>query len=109
MHVRFRKTSALPCSNIETASQAGLPQGLRNWNWHDYDPRVSMAYRPFNDNKTVIRAGFGIYTMTTLRPHVFQQQVSSPSRICSPTTIPSPTVHGGVPVSANVPSGRGQR
>jgi outer membrane receptor protein involved in Fe transport len=61
------KTSLLPCSNIETASQAGIPQGLRDWNWHDFDPRVSIAYRPF-DNKTVIRAGFGIYTMTTLGP-----------------------------------------
>ncbi len=62
------KTPLLPCSNIETASQAGIPQGLRDWNWHDFDPRVSIAYRPFNDNKTVIRAGFGIYTMTTLGP-----------------------------------------
>jgi len=62
------KTPLLPCSNIETASQAGLPQGLRYWNWRDFDPRVSVAYRPFNNNKTVIRAGFGIYTMTTLGP-----------------------------------------
>ena len=69
------KTSLLPCSNIETASQAGLPQGLRFWNWHDFDPRVSIAYRPFADNNTVIRAGFGIYTMTTLGPMSFNSGI----------------------------------
>jgi hypothetical protein len=69
------KTPLLPCSNIETASQAGIPQGLRFWNWHDFDPRLSIAYRPFNDNKTVIRAGFGIYTMTTLGPMSFNSGI----------------------------------
>jgi hypothetical protein len=65
------RNTALPCSNVETASQAGLPQGLRYWDWHDYDPRVSVAWRPFNDNKTVIRAGAGIFTATTLGPMSF--------------------------------------
>ena len=69
------KTASLPCSNIETASQAGIPQGLRDWNWRDFDPRVSIAYRPFNNNKTVIRAGFGIYTMTTLGPMSFNSGI----------------------------------
>jgi Carboxypeptidase regulatory-like domain len=67
--------SPLPCSNVETASAAGLPQGLRDWNWHDYDPRVSFAWRPFNNDKTVIRAGFGIYTMTTLGPMSFNSGI----------------------------------
>ena len=69
------KTSLLPCSNIETASQAGLPQGLRHTPPHDFDPRVSIAWRPFDDNKTVIRAGFGLYTMTTLGPMSFNSGI----------------------------------
>jgi hypothetical protein len=45
--------------------------GLRKLYWKDFDPRVSLAYRPFKDNKTVFRAGFGIFTMTTLGPMSF--------------------------------------
>ncbi len=69
------RSPLLPCSNIETASQAGLPQGLRYWNWRDFDPRVSIAYRPFNNSKTVIRAGFGVYTMSTLGPTSFNSGI----------------------------------
>jgi len=65
------RNTALACTNVMTASQAGLPQGLRFTPLHDFDPRVSIAYRPFNNGKTVIRAGFGIFTMTTLGPMSF--------------------------------------
>ncbi|MGB2635966.1 MAG: carboxypeptidase regulatory-like domain-containing protein [Candidatus Acidiferrum sp.] len=66
-----QRNMALPCSNVETASQAGVTQGLRKLYLRDFDPRISVAYRPFNNNKTVIRAGFGIFTMTTLGPLSF--------------------------------------
>ncbi|HTX77154.1 MAG TPA: carboxypeptidase regulatory-like domain-containing protein, partial [Terracidiphilus sp.] len=104
--------SQLPCSNIETASAAGLPQGLRDWNWHDYDPRMSFAWRPFNNDKTVIRAGFGMYTMTTLGPMSFNSGIialsdlltynnasstNSPDFFQFPNTSPTnaPTTIGG--------------
>jgi hypothetical protein len=65
------RNTALPCSNVMTASQAGLTQGLRQLYLRDFDPRVGLAFRPFRDNKTVIRAGFGIFTVTTLGPMSF--------------------------------------
>ncbi len=60
-----------PCTAYITASQDGLPQSLRQTYKGDFQPRVSVAYRPFNDTKTVVRAGFGIYTMTNLGPLSF--------------------------------------
>ncbi len=45
---------------------AHLPAGLRQNYFGNFDPRISLAYRPFADTKTVIRAGFGIFTVTAL-------------------------------------------
>ncbi|MGA7794815.1 MAG: TonB-dependent receptor [Candidatus Acidiferrales bacterium] len=74
---------SLPCTNVISASQAGLPPGLRHAPLHDFDPRVSIAYRPFNDDKTVIRAGFGMFTMTTLGPMSFNSGVITLSPLVS--------------------------
>jgi hypothetical protein len=60
------RNMSLPCTNVVTASQDHLSQSLRNTYWGDYDPRVGIAFRPFRDNKTVFRAGFGIFTQTPL-------------------------------------------
>lgn len=56
----------LKCVSITKASEAGLPQGLRQTYYRNLQPRLSFAYRPFKDSKTVIRGGFGIFTMTNL-------------------------------------------
>jgi len=63
--------TSLPCTKYVTASQDGLPQSLRNTYKGNFQPRFSVAYRPFNDTRTVVRAGFGIYTMTNLGPLSF--------------------------------------
>jgi hypothetical protein len=63
--------TALLCTNYITASQDHLPQSLRNVYKGNFQPRVSIAYRPFNNTKTVIRAGFGIFAVTNLGPLSF--------------------------------------
>ena len=57
---------AIPCAPIEKASDLGLGSGLRAFYKGNFQPRISLAYRPFGDGNTVLRAGFGIFTMTNL-------------------------------------------
>jgi hypothetical protein len=87
--------SSLPCSNYITASQDHLPQSLRNIYKRNFQPRVSLAYRPFNDTKTVIRAGFGIFTMTNLGPLSFNNSGNPTSALHTYTnsgTVTSPLI-----------------
>jgi hypothetical protein len=39
---------------------------LRNTYWKNFNPRIGVAWRPFGNEKTVFRAGFGIYTVSSL-------------------------------------------
>ena len=75
--------TSLPCTKYVTASQDGLPQSLRNSYKGNFQPRFSIAYRPFNDTKTVIRAGFGVFTMTNLGPLSFNNSGNPTSSLHS--------------------------
>ncbi len=82
-----------------------MSQSLRNTYWGDYDPRISVAFRPFRDNKTVFRAGFGIFTQTPLgqlaydfigiplgAPYTYSNNNRSAHRCFTfPQTSPTPT------------------
>jgi hypothetical protein len=58
--------NAATCTPVVPNGQDHLPAGLRQTYMRNFDPRISVAFRPFRDNKTVIRAGFGIFTVTAL-------------------------------------------
>lgn len=61
----YQPSSAIPCTPLVLNSQVGVGPGLRQTYLRNFDPRISFAYR-LADDKTVVRGGFGIYTVTAL-------------------------------------------
>jgi hypothetical protein len=55
-----------PCTPVISNSQAGLPTGLKNVPTKRIMPRFGFAFRPFDDDRTSIRGGFGMYNITSL-------------------------------------------
>ena len=55
-----------PCMPVLSNSQAGYPLGLKKVPHLRFMPRFGFAYRPFGDDKTSVRGGFGMYNITLL-------------------------------------------
>jgi len=51
---------------ILTAQQAGVPGTLRYTDRTDFGPRIGFAWRPFHNDKTVIRGGYGKFIESPL-------------------------------------------
>ena len=49
-----------------TAKQAGLPATLRYTDRNDWGPRIGFAWRPYGNDKTVVRGGWGRFIETPL-------------------------------------------
>jgi hypothetical protein len=58
--------NGVACTPVIDNSAAGLPGGLRHAPLLRFLPRFGVAFRPFGNDSTAIRAGAGMYEITTL-------------------------------------------
>lgn len=57
---------SVPNTPLLTAAQAGIPEALRYTYKKDFGPRIGFAWRPFHNDKTVIRGGYGRFIESPL-------------------------------------------
>ena len=55
-----------PCMQVVGNDDAGYPSGLKKVPHDRFLPRVGFAYRPFGNDKTAVRGGFGLYNINML-------------------------------------------
>lgn len=51
---------------VITGQDPGIPKGLIGTDGNNWGPRFGFAWRPFNDDKTVLRAGYGVFYHTMI-------------------------------------------
>jgi hypothetical protein len=92
-------TSIAP-TPVFTAAQLGLPAGMRYSQEDDFAPRFGLAWRPFGNDRTVIRGGIGKYIETPLGSLIASQYGVTTTN----NNIYNQAIVGGVPTLA-FPSG----
>jgi len=85
----------------------GVPQGLTDTYWKSFAPRIGVAWDPWKNGKTTIRAGFGIFYNPVEQLVLEQFQAEPPFGVSSTVTngfFSTPWVEQG----CTVPCGVGQ-
>ncbi len=82
-----------PCMPVQTNSQAGYPSGLKHYPNLRFMPRFGFAYRPFHDDKTVVRGGFGLYNNNLLGNSFYSLTGTLQASTTQYTNTLNPTTH----------------
>jgi hypothetical protein len=82
-----------PCMPVLTNSQAGYPSGLKHYPHLRFMPRFGFAYRPFHDDKTVVRGGFGLYNNNLLGNSFYSLTGTLQASTTQYTNTLNPTTH----------------
>ena len=109
-----------PCMPVLDNDAAGYPIGLKKYPHLRFMPRFGVAYRPFGNDKTAIRAGFGMYNVNMLGSSFYsltgtlqaytRQYNNNPQALCQEYAAPCqptwtwPTVYAGAGGAAGVGS-----
>src|SRR5262249_6536343 len=56
--------SQLPAGLRPVSQVGGIPRNVIQTDKNDFAPRVGFAFRPFDDDKTVLRGGYGVFYVT---------------------------------------------
>jgi hypothetical protein len=94
---------------LVTAGTDGTPDGLRQDNWKDFEPRVAFAYAIGGSNKTVVRGGYSVAFMPLLVfPTPFSSLVNPPffnlETFNGNSPIPNLTLTDAFPTGTGIPS-----
>jgi hypothetical protein len=82
-----------PCMPVLDNSQSGYPKGLKKYPHLRFMPRFGFAYKPFSNDKTVVRGGFGMYNNNLLGSSFY----SLTGTLQAGTTQYTNTLVGGTP------------
>jgi hypothetical protein len=82
-----------PCMPVQSNSQAGYPLGLKKFPHLRFLPRFGFAYRPFHDDKTVVRGGFGLYQDNLLGNSFYSLTGTIQASTTQYTNTLNPTTH----------------
>ncbi len=86
------------------AADIGLPRSLIDPDYNNFSPRVGFAWRPFGDNRNVVRGGYGVFyqgfllgpvrnQLAGVFPFTFQETFNSGGN----ARIPPPTLQNPFP------------
>jgi len=85
---------------VALGSDYGLPPSLVRTDYHNFAPRIGFAWRPFGDNRTVLRSGYGIF-YTSSRLSAIRTDLAGGFPFSISQTFTAPTNSPGVLTLSN--------